>query len=86
MSGEGEQQGLKGFQEVLPVFQNYKHDIEDCIFLKREIESLIRRGYLYSYVNQPNTLEAVGQELQPITELPLKNRILVGTISGGLAT
>lgn len=40
--------------------QEHEHDTKDCFVLK-EIEALVHRGYLRTYINRPKDIETSGR-------------------------
>lgn len=76
----------KEFTKYCYFYQEYRHDTEDCLVLKKEINALVCWGYLWTYVIQPKGAKAFGHQPQLAIE-PLMDNLptgsLVNTIIGG---
>ena len=67
-------------------YRNHEHRTDDCIQLRKEIEYLIRRGYLRRYIAsegqdqvQPPPWQPTTQHQQPLGEI----HVISGGFSGG---
>ena len=73
--------------------RDYGHRMDDCIQLKREIEYLIRRGYLRCFISPENQAQSQAQNTGPPQQPPPRQMTTqhqqslgeIQVISGGFA-
>ena len=58
--------------EYYEFHRDYGHRMDDCIQLKREIEYLIRRGYLRRFISPENKAQTQAQNQAPPQQPPLR--------------